>query len=199
MRPRSGKFEPSRSLGCHFLDQNVAHISPTTPRVCPQHTALQRDRQAQKHMIENRSYSAAPARAAGAGPRRRYHGRLHRKSSICCSRFGQQTSTSVTGGCCSSVAGGCSSFTNVPGRPEKHLLASLISRLCLVCVLPPCDISLPILSPWARQPGTALRMLRRVAGYQRYLLPLRVTISLAYIGTRLRELEIIPYMVQTYA
>ena len=25
--------------------------------------------------------------------------------------------------------------------------------------------------PWARQPGTALRMLRRVAGYQRYLLP----------------------------
>ena len=27
----------------------------------------------------------------------------------------------------------------------------------------------------------------------------RPSISLAYIGTRLRELEIIPYMVQTYA
>jgi len=27
----------------------------------------------------------------------------------------------------------------------------------------------------------------------------RLSCSLAYIGTRLRELEIIPYMVQTYA
>ena len=49
-----------------------------------------------------------------------------RKSSICCSRFGRQTSTSVAGGCCSFVAGGCCS------RPAdlKHLLARLISQLC---------------------------------------------------------------------
>ena len=28
MRPRSGKFEPSQGLGCHFLDQKVAHHTP---------------------------------------------------------------------------------------------------------------------------------------------------------------------------
>ena len=65
VRPRSGKNEPFRSLGCRFVDQNVALLSHTPCRR-PQYCTVAHKRHAQEHRVENWSYSAAPVRAAGA-------------------------------------------------------------------------------------------------------------------------------------
>ena len=65
VRPRSGKNEPSRGLGCRFVDQNVAHVSHTPCRR-QQYCTVAHKRHAQEHRVENWSYSASPARAAGA-------------------------------------------------------------------------------------------------------------------------------------
>ena len=65
VRPRSGKKEPFRSLGCRFVDQNVALLSHTPCRR-PQYCTVAHKRHAQEHRVENWSYSAAPVRAAGA-------------------------------------------------------------------------------------------------------------------------------------
>ena len=65
VRPRSGKNKPFRSLGCRFVDQNVALLSHTPCRR-PQYCTVAHKRHAQEHRVENWSYSAAPVRAAGA-------------------------------------------------------------------------------------------------------------------------------------
>ena len=65
MRPRSGKNEPFRSLGCRFVDRNVALLSHPVPQTAVLYGRTQK-RHAQEHRVENWSYSAAPFRAAGA-------------------------------------------------------------------------------------------------------------------------------------
>ena len=69
--PRSGKFWPFRCLKGHFVDQSAAPCSDSYParKSKIQHRSLpNRQRLVQKHGMEIRPYSAAPARAAGAWP-----------------------------------------------------------------------------------------------------------------------------------
>ena len=118
VRPRSGKNEPFRSLGCRFVDQNVAHVSHTPCRR-PQYCTVAHKRHAQEHRVENWSYSAAPVRAAGAD-----------QTKMAWLAAGSQAFTvllpllgrlllSCCVSCCAGPpqASGCCSSTNAPARP----------------------------------------------------------------------------------
>ena len=95
MRPRSGKNEPFRSLGCRFVDQNVAHVSHTPCRR-PQYCTVAHKRHAQEHRVENWSYSAAPVRAAGADQAKMAWLAAGSKALLYCFRF--------SAGCCLAAA-----------------------------------------------------------------------------------------------
>lgn len=118
VRPRSGKNEPFRSLGCRFVDQNVALLSHTPCRR-PQYCTVAHKRHAQEHRVENWSYSAAPVRAAGAD-----------QTKMAWLAAGSQALTvllpllgrlllSCCVSCCAGPpqASGCCSSTNAPARP----------------------------------------------------------------------------------
>ena len=120
VRPRSGKKEPFRSLGCRFVDQNVALLSHTPCRR-PQYCTVAHKRHAQEHRVENWSYSAAPVRAAGAD-----------QTKMAWLAAGSQALTvllpllgrlllSCCVSCCAGPpqASGCCSSTDAPGRPES--------------------------------------------------------------------------------
>ena len=70
VRPRSGKKEPFRSLGCRFVDQNVALLSHTPCRR-PQYCTVAHKRHAQEHRVET-GHTAQPLFAPQALTRRRW-------------------------------------------------------------------------------------------------------------------------------
>jgi hypothetical protein len=118
VRPRSGKNEPSRGLGCRFVDQNVAHVSHTPCRR-PQYCTVAHKRHAQEHRVENWSYSASPALT-----RRRWHGWLHgwlqEVRHLPLPLLGRLL-LSCCVSCCAGPpqASGCCSSTDAPGLPES--------------------------------------------------------------------------------
>ena len=95
VRPRSGKNEPFRSLGCRFVDRNVALLSHPVPQTAVLYGRTQK-RHAQEHRVENWSYSAAPVRAAGADQAKMAWLAAGSKALLYCFRF--------SAGCCLAAA-----------------------------------------------------------------------------------------------
>ena len=116
VRPRSGKNEPFRSLGCRFVDQNVAHVSHTPCRR-PQYCTVARKRHAQEHRVDT-GPTAQPLFAPQALTRRRWHGWLQEVRHLRLPLLGWLL-LSCCVSCCAGPpqVSGCCSSTNAPAQP----------------------------------------------------------------------------------
>jgi len=85
----------SLSLGCRFVDRNVALLSHPVPQTAVLYGRTQK-RHAQEHRVENWSYSAAPVRAAGADQAKMAWLAAGSKALLYCFRF--------SAGCCLAAA-----------------------------------------------------------------------------------------------
>ena len=96
MRPRSGKNEPFRGLGCRFVDQNVALLSHTPCRR-PQYCTVAHKKDTHKSTEWKTGHTAQPLFAPQALTRRRWHGWLQEvRHLLYCFRF--------SAGCCLAAA-----------------------------------------------------------------------------------------------
>ena len=118
VRPRSGKNEPFRSLGCRFVDRNVALLSHPVPQTAVLYGRTQK-RHAQEHRVENWSYSAAPVRAAGADQAKMAWLAAGSKALTVLLPLLGRLLLSCCVSCCAGPpqASGCCSSTNAPARP----------------------------------------------------------------------------------
>ena len=118
VRPRSGKNEPFRSLGCSFVDRNVALLSHPVPQTAVLYGRTQK-RHAQEHRVENWSYSAAPVRAAGADQAKMAWLAAGSKALTVLLPLLGRLLLSCCVSCCAGPpqASGCCSSTNAPARP----------------------------------------------------------------------------------
>ena len=95
MRPRSGKNEPFRSLGCRFVDQNVALLSHPVPQTAVLYGSHTKD--THKSTEWKTGHTAQPLFAPQALTRRRWHGWLQEvRHLLYCFRF--------SAGCCLAAA-----------------------------------------------------------------------------------------------
>ena len=94
MSSRSEKNEPFRSLGCRFVDRNVALLSHPVPQTAVLYGRTQKTRT--RAQSGNWSYSAAPVRAAGADQAKMAWLAAGSKALLYCFRF--------SAGCCLAAA-----------------------------------------------------------------------------------------------
>ena len=96
MRPRSGKNEPFRSLGCRFVDRNVALLSHPVPQTA-QYCTVAHKKDTHKSTEWKTGHTAQPLFAPQALTRRRWHGWLQEvRHLLYCFRF--------SAGCCLAAA-----------------------------------------------------------------------------------------------